>query len=131
MYFTEGSFSKSSDAELAGLLRIMRNMCQVFDDSFYHGGGGMVKKTQAGGACVIDGVDWLQPAGDTPGQPPGFNLQASTSSNLSVRPRKPSRPSRPSRPTQPTHALKLGQSRLPSPPPNKTRYLNLLPFYSL
>jgi hypothetical protein len=34
MYFTEGSFSKSNDAELTGLLRIMRNMCQVFDDSF-------------------------------------------------------------------------------------------------
>jgi hypothetical protein len=49
VYFSESSFSKSSDAELTGLLRIMRNMCQVFDDSFYHGGGGMVKKTQAAG----------------------------------------------------------------------------------
>jgi hypothetical protein len=28
---------------------------------------------------VIGGVDWLQPAGVNPGQPPGFNLQASTS----------------------------------------------------
>jgi len=49
MYFSEGSFSKNSNAELTGLFRIMRDMCQVFDDSFYHGRGGMVKETQAAG----------------------------------------------------------------------------------
>jgi hypothetical protein len=42
-------FSKGSNAELTGLLRVMRNMCQIFDDSFYHGRDGMVKETQAAG----------------------------------------------------------------------------------